>query len=678
MEIISPRLNQILRLLLESESPISVDQLSRELGVSRRTVFRELENVDSILKKTKLELNTKIGEGIFLIGDNAGRNALKDLLGLDMIISPHNVKDRREVLIFLLMDAGETQKLYYYARILGVSEATVSMDLDSLEDYFNSFGVEIKRRQGQGIEIAGSEENIRRILADTYSHIHNIKSFIKKYGYPNPKILIEIKRLYEEEWLLKLDWMTDESINMLIIHLAIMTERVIKRRELQDIAQINSNFAVSLEGTICDSIEIKFSIKLSLAERASVGVFIRAGRAKKLSPLDITDSAAFNDIQNLVYRMIDSFDPDISHVLKLNEDLVSGLSLHMWSGIIRLKQGIELDSSMKDQLLNDFPEVFEKSRRAAAVIEREYRLKVPDSEVAFIASHFGAAIMHLGERKSRKLVQKAGIICVEGIGVSYMMASQVRQRFRGALDVIVSDWNNPEEWKEYDMLISSAPLKFDGCPVIIVKPILENDHYEAIRKVINQQGAKMTENTAAITGALPEILNKLSNRISEIEYVLRGFNAFYIHADCSFDELAKKTGYRYGSRPESGNEIYQDILKRESIATQIISQLKIILLHVKTKGVERPAVGLIVPEGGTFTNPYFQNSEGCLVMLVPQGSSKDLLEAFGYVSSALIEDGVLLASIQSGDEALAYTRIEAALIKYLRDFWSENLDNKIY
>jgi mannitol operon transcriptional antiterminator len=408
--------------------------------------------------------------------------------------------------------------------------------------------------------------------------------------------------------------------------------------------------------------------------RVSVGTFIRASRSKQLSSLNVNDAAAYGRVQNLAYRMIDAFDPKLSHSLKLNEDLVRGLSLHLWGAVVRLQQGIQLSAAMREQLVRDFPEVYAKSAQAAKVLEQEYGVPVPESEIAFISSHFGAALMHYGERSNRRVVLKAGIVCVAGIGVSYMMASQVRKKFRGQLEVTVSDWNNPEEWANCDLLISSIPLKYEACPVVVVEAILGPSDYEAIRRTVENHTVAAAEEMPRLSGALPRRLEKAAARFSEMSAMLRNFVSQTIHADCSFDELAKMAGYRFGSRPESGGQIYRDLKEREAVSTQVVEQLGIVLLHTRTRGVQEPAMGIIAPEGSRFADPYFKNAKGCVVMLTPAQSDKDLLEVFGCVSGALVEDEVLLAAVQTGDQPVAYTRIEAAMLQYLKDYWNEKLD----
>ncbi|MGE4277371.1 MAG: BglG family transcription antiterminator [Lawsonibacter sp.] len=674
MTFISPRLNQILRLLVEQDAPIRVDCLAREIGVSRRTVFRELDGVETVLQKANLSLDTIPGEGMLLSGSDGDRSALGKLLGSASVMSPQNKADRRRLLIFLLSDTGGIQKLFYYAQALGVSEATVSTDLDSLEKYFERFDLTLLRRQSQGVELSGSEFDLRRMLVDTQNHISNLRSFGKNYGYPSLQTIQTVTEALEGEWAPKLDWMTEESLAMLTLQLSVLIERVCKGRTLKKDDTTITGLPRQLAGQLCDMLENLFSISVSSAERMAVGTFIRACRAKHLNPLDINDAAAYTHMQNVAYRMIDAFDPRLSPSLKLNEDLIEGLSLHLWSAVVRLKQGIELKSEMQDQLVRDFPEVFLKSKQAAKVIELEYHVHVPDSEIAFIASHFGAALMHYGERSSHHVVLKAGIICVAGIGVSYMMASQVRRRFRGQLEVVVTDCNNPAEWSDFHLLISSIPLSNAACPVVVVKPVLEAEDYATIRKIMDHCMMSTAEEMPHLIGSLPQQFEKTALCFTHMSVMLRSFTKQTIHADCTFDELAKMVGYRFGSEPESGGQIYTDLIQRERVGTQVIPRLDIVLLHARTQGIQRPSIGLISPEGQRFTNPYLQSVKGCLVMLVPKNADKELLEIFGSISGALIEDEILLAAVQSGDEPVVYTRIEAAIMQYLKDYWNEKFD----
>lgn len=676
MNIFSPRLSAILALLAESEEPVRVDDLAESAGVSRRTVFRDLEGIHGVLGHYGLTLNTIPGKGMCLQGDPEGRRELKRQLRNGKPV-PKNRRERQSLLALLLMDNEDIQKLYYYADAISVSEATVSGDLDALESQLEGWGIHLLRSKGLGVAVSGSEAQIRRAMAAVLMELEDPDEFMQRFGYPSPDVTEKIRILMDQQWGIPLDWIEERSLLALRLYLTIMMDRVRKGCALPEQPDRITGLPRKLADQICDSAEDAFTVSLSDAERTAVGTFLRTCRAKQKNPLDINDDSAFRYVQRLTFQMIDAYDPELGGTLKLNEDLVDGLSIHLWSAIARLQQGIPAESVMLEQIRDNYPTMFRKSRRAMTVLEQELNCTIPDSEVVFVASHFGAAMLHLGERSARNVILRAGIICVAGIGVSYMMASQVRQRFKGELEVVVSDWNAPGEWKDFDLIISSIPLHYDGCPVIQVEHVLTEDDYRAIRDVTRNLTAHSTEYRNDAPGALPERMEKVAREMQDIAGILRRFGAVNVGSDCTFEELVKMTGYRFGSTPESGWKIVEALTRRENIATQVIPSLEILLLHARTEGVTEPVAAIIVPESGSFRDPHFQGARGGLLLLAPADCSPEILESFGQISSALMEDSVFLGAVQNGNEELAYIRVEAALKQKLQNTWNEHFNRII-
>lgn len=673
MNIFSPRLSAILRILAEADQPVSVDALAESVGVSRRTVFRDLEGTHGMLRQNGLSLATVPGRGMELSGPAECREELRRQLSSGKAV-PRNRKERQMLLALLLMDNDDIQKLYYYADAMSVSEATVSGDLDHLEPQLEQWGLTLTRNRGQGVVLNGTEERIRRAMTAMLLDTDSAGEFSERFGYPPPAVFTEMNRLMDEQWSTPLDWITDGSLKALRMNLIVMMARVQSGRTLPEPEEQITGLPQKLADQICDSAEDLFSVVLPPPERTAVAMFLRTCRAKQKNPLDINDDAAYSYMLRLTFQMIDAFDPELGGVLKLNDDLVDGLSVHLWSAIVRIRQGLPARSLMLDQIRDSYPDLFRKSRRAAMVLEQELDARIPDGEVAFIASHFGAAMLHLGERSARNVILRAGIICVAGIGVSYMMSSQVRQRFRGQLEVVVSDWNSPEEWEQFDLIISSIPLEYEGCPVIRVEHILTEENYEAIRRTIGNLTARAARQPSAAAGALPDRMDTVSRDMTEMAALLRSYSTITVRADTSFEELAKMTGYRFGSTPESGNRIYEALMRREAVSTQVIPALEILLLHARTEGVTAPVVAVLAPETGRFRNEHFQNARGGLLLLAPADCSRGILESFGHISSALMEDSVFLGAVQNGNEELAYIRLEAALKQKLQEDWKQHFN----
>ncbi len=144
----TPRLRQILLILLQEDQIVSVKKLADEIKVSKRTVQRELEYIDASLKKYKVSLQTKTGIGIWLDGEEADKKNLLSILMDEDVIDSGDKDDRRKRLILEILKDRTPKKLYYYGNIFGVSEATISNDMEAIENWFHQFDLKIIRKQG--------------------------------------------------------------------------------------------------------------------------------------------------------------------------------------------------------------------------------------------------------------------------------------------------------------------------------------------------------------------------------------------------------------------------------------------------------------------------------------------------------------------------------------------------
>lgn len=673
---VSARLGQIFSWLMQAKEPISVDELAQRLKTSRRTVFREIENVEAVLHDYSLLIETRVGEGLVLCGPEEGRKRLETDLAANRQWYPANKAGRRVCIALMLLDAAETQKLYYYANAMGVSEATISQDLDVLEPWFQKYNISLIRRPGLGVAAEGEEQNLRHaleaqlLLARLPQH-----SLSASYGYPSAFTEQKVNELVENTLASQLDWMTDESRMMLGVLMMVAVERVRQRHLLTPVEQTAQGFPRQLADLVADSLEEEFSLCLPPPERGAIALGIRACRAKQKNPLGESEGEVFSRAQSLAFRMIESFDPSLAPLLKMNEQLVQGLSLHLWSAVVRIQRKIELPDPLDGQMQREYPELYQKSRRAAQVLQQELGLPPPESEVSFLSTHFGAALLHLGERGERRRVLRIGIVCVAGIGASYMLASQVRKRFKGEAEIDVSGWKDETDWESYDFLVSTIPLPDASRPVVLVPPLLQERDYEEIRRQIDAQVHRQTQRQTQgpQKGSLSDSLQKLQAQLQGAQALLEGFDVLAIHAGCSFEELAKLIGYRFGSTPQSGGEVFTDLTARERLSTQVVPGLGIALLHARTAGVQVPVLALVKPDADQFTHLQLGGVKSSVVMLVPQNNAGHCAAMMGHISSALIEDDAFLAAVQSGEKQNVYNRLERIIADYLNQFWMETL-----
>lgn len=676
---ISPRLARLLELLAGTKEPVRIDALAASLETSRRTVFRELENAGSVLGSFQAELAAVPGRGIVFSGSDESREKLLGVLR-KYARAPGSRRERLlRLVVEILAHAGKIQKLVFYAGILKVSESTVSNDLDDLEEWFTAHGIRLTRKGGLGVLAEGSEEAIRiamvsRLLTDGDT---GGKSYTAVFGYPGEHYELGIHEILHRTGD-KLAWMTSESYTMISLYLMVMIQRVCAEKVIDEEGrgknQDGENFQMRLAELIAGEVATGFSVHLTCPEKKALAAQIGACRAKRITPLETEFLEEQEVIQTLTYRMIERFDPPIAAILKTNDELVRFLARHLGSALIRLRENLDHPNPMETELISHYPEVYRKTCRAVTALEEYLGFPVPASEITFIEIHFLAALSSLGEKNIRKRFLRAGIVCVSGIGVSYMLASQIRRRFFDGLELEISGWDekSPDEnnsWKNNDFLISTIPLENAEKPVVLVNTILKEDDYRRIQNAINTYAFVERGEVPQNTG------NSLTRDIETLEMIfalaralLDGFAVEYLHGDCGFDELARFASSRFARGSEG---VYKALLSREKTASQVITDLGIVLLHTRCPGVALPVFGIIMPTGKRFASDYFKGAKSCVVMLLPEGAPPEMYGLMGGISSALIDVSAFLNAVRDGNEkavkALLESEISDALVRCCKE-----------
>ena len=663
--LIPPRLNKLLRLLLESGDPLTVNQLSERAGTSRRTVFRELEHIDALLSARGLRLITRSGSGLHLEGSEADRAAFLAELSQDALQSPADRQERQFRLLLELLRTPELQKIHIYAAQLGVSEATIGNDLAGAEGWLGDYGLSLVRRPGLGIQTEGAEADFRRALIHLLGHLTRDGSLerLARQGLLDSEVLGEVCAILRGLQDPQLEQMTGDSQTGLAIYLTVVVERIRQGRTLARERAEGLAEPSRLALRLAEALSERFTIDLSPAEQAWLSLHLSAARLRGIPPGQQPPASQF-ELQRLTFRMIDRFDPALSYQLKLDEDLVKGLVFHLRSAVVRVRHGMELQDPQLRQISAAYPEVFEKTRRAAQVLREEYGMEVSESEVSFLTMHFGAAVMRLTERTARRPKTQLGVLCVSGIGTSYMMASQIKARYpqRVEVEVCVPEDQGPDSG--FDLYLSSVPNQRNDLCVLEVHPILDEGDWAALAAALDglETAPVLRRSQAAGEGT------GFTGKLRDLERLAQALLALLdrpqiaeVDQDSTFEELIKLAGYRLAATPEGGAAIREGLAARERVASQVIPEYGFILLHAKTLAVEEPALCLLRPLSGPFSDPYLQGTDLAIVLLAPAKGPPELNVFLGAISSALVEDAAFLDTLRTGGVSEIRPRLEAVL-----------------
>ncbi len=672
MYSIPQRLSKIFTILFITKDPVSVSTLASSLGVSRRTIFRELENVDIVLKKFNLRLETTVGEGLFLSGDEQDINKLKEVVDAQRETLATNKELRRIALALLLLDSVQWKKLYFFSSVLEVSEATVSLDLDVLEQELQGYNIQLLRKKGIGVLINGTEPNIRIAYVNYLLKAQvgtNLTSTLEEIL---PSDISRGVRDILAEQSIFINWMTKDALLILSYRLIVQISRIKLGLTLtaSEVVKLNTLYS-EVAKKLATELEYYFNIEIIEEELDYIVEGLRAARTKTGSEFYEDESMAFARAQSITYRMIERFDTLLAPTLKINEDLVRGLSIHLWSAIFRIERGYKIKDPLGGQLKAEYPDVYRNTECACDVLREELSCYIPEEEIACIATHFGAAVMQIGQSRVKRRL-RVGVICLGGIGVSYMMAGQVKKLFGKEVITEVCEYNQPYSYKNCDFLVSTNSVPDTDKPTVIAHPILTDTDISQIRRLVDTL-AVITSNDESDSKVFSFVdnLGIAIEHTKNIEHILKNFAVIEIQQGMNIKELVEFVGYRFANSQQDCERICSSLLDREAVSTQLIEQLNIVLLHCSTNGIKKPIVALIYPKDNEFVNSIGQTAKSCLLILIPQNSSAELKEAIGALSSSLIEDDQLLQYIVNANEKAIESKLELIFSIHLTDYFRD-------
>ena len=691
----TPRMRQILLVLLREDGPISVKTLAEQIGVSKRTAQRELEYMESTLKAYEIHFLSKTGVGIWLEGSEEEKDRLFEQARQGDPYDVSNRDERRKRLTLEILKEKGLKKLFYYSSQFGGSEATISADLESVESWLGQYDIQVSRKPGSGISAGGSEENYRRAIRAFISE--NMDTRVLREAYEVEKNVpdrydilkkSEIGQVLDDDILrrvidciadmdhLRIRNLTENSYVGLVLHISIAINRILKDEVIEPgsawMEKMERDEDYLLAEEIVAELEEEFEIDIPEMEICYICLHIKGAKHEKVQWNTPNGLPLENrELQRLVNEMIDAYDPVQSCLLKQDEEFIQGLLAHLQPTLIRLMHGMRIQNPMLQEIQEGYPEIYRKCRNVAEVLGKKAGRPVPEEEAGFLAVHFGAAVFRLEGRRETIRKVHVGVVCSSGIGISRLMVSKLEKTFKDQMILTAYGKNDitPYILGKTDFLISSIPMEQQDIPVIHVNPLLNEEDMEEIRKRVFQF-ERMPEKYKK-DNEFSIQLDEINLVALQIKTVLEYFTFFKVDNGISFEELLIAIGEKMSPYSDRSGMIQEDLMRRERISSQIFAEFGFALLHTRTKGVIRPEFAVCMTKDlGTFQNPYFKNIRTVIIMLVPiDDNAKINNEIMGYLSGMLIEEYEFLDVLSRGDKE----EIRGLISRYLKEFFNRYL-----
>lgn len=688
------RLKKILIVMLQREESISVQELAEQIGVSKRTVQREFKYIDKDLVPYHLTFETKTGKGVWISGTKEDKKALLErLLAGDRYDAANREERRKRLILEILKDKG-LKKLFFYADLFEVSEATVSSDLEAVEGWLNAHNLMIVRKPGSGVEIHGTEENYRRairefieenidtqMLKDSYENVGNEEQTVGNlFGNSigqifKDDILKRVVKCISDMENKRVTSLTENSYVGLVLHISIAISRILKsefvesKEELYEQMVVDDDFKVA--ELIVEKLEQEFEVQIPKIETAYVCLHMKGAKHQSIEwNGQRSVEMERKELLDLINEMINEFDTENAFLYKQDGEFIQGLLAHLQPTFIRLVYDMKISNPVLGEIKSSYPDIFKRCKVAAKVLEKRIGKPIPEEEVGFLTIHFGAARVRMeGKSENIRRVQ-VGIICASGIGISRLMLSKLDKIFKGRVKLFTYGQNDitPYIVGKTDFFVSSISLRDMDADMIQVNPLLSEEDIQHISNKVNyyERLPKKEKEETIFTTELEQI-NILA---MQIKTILRYLEVFKVSRDISFRALVEAIAEKMSPYRDRQAMIQEAIEEREKLGSQIFAEFGFALLHTRTKGVTRPSLGIcLTKDNEAFRNPYFKGIHVVIVMLLPNDDNIRLnSEILGYVSSALIEDYDFLMTITSGDKVAIEESLSATLKKFFGQY----------
>jgi len=403
-----------------------MDTLRERLGLSRRSIlylFRHLN--EELAAKGLAGLGNLRGQGYVLPPATKVKILEQEQQdeGIALITSPGHWRlsltklkeeEALRLLAFILISR-RTTSLRVLQDIFANAKNTLLRLLGKLPGYLSGSNLKIQVT-GKGRQINGEEREQRRWVLE---NIAAVAAVLKRFYtiLPPADMLTEL-RGYET---VSSNRFTEDTRRLLALFLTWYIERLHRGKILSYCPSRGyvASEAISRWGkdflscrNLHTAIEHDYLLEV-------LGYFAFSRLNKQSARYDSLHDLAKQMTEQ--FFMISGFTPGLNHQMMLDS-----LTVHLVSAWHRLSAGIRYHNPLLGKIKEEYPNLFVISRAAARPMEDYMGRKLPEDEIALLATYFGSDVT---TQQMGKEVRQIMVICSSGIGTSQFLLMQLREKY---------------------------------------------------------------------------------------------------------------------------------------------------------------------------------------------------------------------------------------------------------
>ncbi|MCY8486450.1 BglG family transcription antiterminator [Bacillus atrophaeus] len=686
------REQKLMKHLLSQSRYVTVNEMAEAMQVSTRTIHRELKSIKPIMQRYNLTLDKQPGKGLKMVGSMEDKQKL--LTDLSHEQHEYSADERKLLILCSLLESQEPIKLYTLAKDLQVTNATVSYDLDELEEWISPFGLTLIRKRGYGIQLMGPEDAKRKIVGNLIVNRLDIQMFLeavelnikgktdtseKIFGVVSKGELLKMERVLFRLKEKTAYALSDSSYIALVVHLTFAMERIqlgeTISMEAEEFHALKNTKEYSSALEIAGELEKAFGVTIPEAEVGYITIHLRSANRKYETEYKAQEIEL--EIALQTKRLIAFISEKIRMDLTENRSLYEGLIAHLEPAMNRIKEGMGIYNPMKEQIKRDYFLLYMAIEEG---MEKSFPdMTFSDDEIAYLVLHFGSAL----EIKKEEAKIKALIVCSSGIGSSKMLASRLKKELP---EIQSFDMSSLIELKDrdigaYDMIVSTVPIPYENIDYIVVSPLLNEEDANQVKQYIKRkiplilEKKRRPDNGGCKETDIPDTLKtaeKMGRYLDAIQHVLKNFTVNNIDTKPDDEPLPHQMFRLLEAEGliHDAKKAAVCLLEREKQGGLGIPETGMALYHLKNEEIVLPFLKIY-----DLSKPYEVNGmdgkplsmSRVLVMMAPADLPAEGSEILSAISSAIIESKESMKAFQNEGEQALYQRLNMLFHAWMKE-----------
>lgn len=470
----------ILYEILENNGEITLKELIKNTEISERTLRNEIDRINLFLQENKFQSIEKIYGGKLVLQNIEEIKKQFSRQRSHIELSPKEKEDY----IILYAIFNKTINLEELSEELDVSRTTIVNYCRDVKEYIAQYNMKFVPAHKKGLELVGDEEGLRIVLLKLYNrYMLKNNNFIIKYIESNVVISDDIGvELFLDKVQEKLDKIvSDEAYRVIKCYLKILIYRAKNSFFLKEIK--NENFLKKTE---------EYKIVKSLIDELGEYYNLKINEIECLRILDfILGSHTYNyktsyfenwiEIELLVKQIINNFSAIYGVDLNNDKILLEGLINHIKPTIHRLKNSLELENKIYEDVFKNYNDILDALSLSIAPLEEHLKMPISKEELSFLTLHFKVSLDKTMKREIKNIL----VVCTYGYGSSKLLAQELKENFNvNIVDIIpLNKLATSLDKYEIDFIISTVDIsKNIHKNIIKVNPILSEEDFNVFLK----------------------------------------------------------------------------------------------------------------------------------------------------------------------------------------------------